>query len=83
MTQAAREVLEDCRGAVDEIVDGIQGRSWRRRWITAVVLLRAVGHVLENVDVKISPHYKRAIREAWSKLKYSEPLKKLVSSDCS
>lgn len=73
MTKAAREVLEDCRGAVDEIVDGIQGRSWRRRWVTAVVLLRTVGHVLEKVDVRISSEYRRAIDDAWAQLKSSKP----------
>jgi hypothetical protein len=73
VTRAAREVLEDCRGAVDEIVDGIQGRAWRRRWIAAVVLLRTVGHVLGKVDTKISPSYKQAIDGAWSRLSQSKP----------
>jgi hypothetical protein len=44
MTRTAREVLKDCRGAVEEIGGGVQGRAWRRRWVTAVVLLRTVGY---------------------------------------
>jgi hypothetical protein len=73
MTKAAREVLEDCRGAVEEIADGIAGRAWRRRWVAAVVLLRTVGYVLKEVDARISPEYERAIDEAWSSLSVSKP----------
>mgnify|MGYP003593492023 CR=1 FL=1 len=74
MTVAARETLEDCRGALAELVDGIQGRDWRRKWILAVVLLRSVGHVLDNVDGKRSSNYRMAIDSWWSKLKDSRPL---------
>lgn len=73
MTQTAREVLEDCRGAVEEIGGGVQGSAWRRRWVTAVVLLRTVGHVLGKIDVNISPKYKSAIGDAWSQLGQSKP----------
>ena len=72
MTRAAREVLEDCRGAIDEIGGGIQGRAWRRRWVTAVVLLRTVGYVLAKIDVNISPKYKLAIEAAWNRLNKSK-----------
>lgn len=73
MTRTAREVLEDCRGAIDEIGGGIQGRAWRRRWVSAVVLLRTVGYVLAKIDVNISPRYKAAIEAAWSRLSYTKP----------
>jgi len=73
MTKAAREVLEDCRGAVDEIGGGVQGRAWRRRWVAAVVLLRTVGYVLREVDRHISSGYRNAIDEAWVKLKRTKP----------
>ncbi|MEO7129247.1 MAG: hypothetical protein ABI040_10365 [Rhodoferax sp.] len=73
MTSAAREVLEDCRGALAELTDGIQGRQWRRRWITSIVLLRAVGHVLKNVDGKRSPEYRTAINDRWKHLKSTKP----------
>ena len=73
MTRAAREVLEDCRGAVDEIGGGIQGRAWRRRWVAAVVLLRTVGYVLGRVDINVSPRYKGAIEAAWKQLNISKP----------
>ena len=74
MTLAAREVLEDCRGAIDEICGGIQGRAWRRRWVAAVVLLRTVGYVLAKIDVNISPRYKAAIEAAWNRLSDSKPV---------
>ncbi len=73
MTRAAREVLEDCRGAVGEIGGGVQGSAWRRRWVVAVVLLRTVGFVLKEIDVNISPSHKIAIGEAWSQLGQSKP----------
>jgi len=73
MTSAARLVLDDCRGAVEEIFDGIQGPAWRRRWVTAVTLLRTVGYVLRKVDAKISPDYKRAIEAAWLDISKSKP----------
>jgi hypothetical protein len=75
MTEAARAVLADCRGAVDEIAG--QGPVWRRRWITAVVLLRAVGHVLDKVDSGKSPESKRAIESAWNALQITKPEPKI------
>jgi hypothetical protein len=73
VTRMAREVLEDCRGAVEEIAGGVQGRAWRRRWVAAVVLLRTVGYVLATIDVNISTKYKSAIDAAWSQLGQSKP----------
>ena len=73
MTKAAREVLEDCCAAAEEIVDGIQGRAWRIRWVAAVVLLRMVGHVLKKVDATLSKSYERAIDDVWRQLTCSKP----------
>jgi hypothetical protein len=73
MTLAARQVLEDCVVAVDSLVDDIQGDEWRRRWVLAIVLLRAVGHVLDKVDGEISPSYRSAIDSWWFKLNESKP----------
>jgi len=73
MTEAARRVLDSCRGAVDDLPDGIQGDAWRRRWITAVVLLRAVGHVLKNVDSDQDHAYRDAIDAAWDSITTSKP----------
>lgn len=73
MTTAARAVLTDCEAALAEITHGVQGSAWRRRWINAVVLLRAVGHVLENVDAQRSVAYRTAIERAWKALQASKP----------
>lgn len=73
MTAAARETLEDCRGAIAELVEGVQGRDWRRKWILAVVLLRTVGHVLDKVDGARSATYRKAINNWWFALKASKP----------
>jgi hypothetical protein len=73
MTSAAREVLDDCRGALTDLVDGVQGGQWRRRWIAAIVLLRAVGHVFDNIDGARSVAYQRAISDWWAKLKSARP----------
>jgi len=73
MTIAARESLEDCRTALGELVDGVQGRQWRVKWITCVVLLRAVGHVLDNVDGAREPSLRHAIDHWWKTMKASKP----------
>lgn len=73
MTSAARETLVDCCGALAELIDGVQGRDWRRKWILAVVLLRTVGHVLDKVDGAKSSSYRAAIDKWWSGIKASKP----------
>lgn len=53
MTSASRQVLADCRDAwmeLREVEESGEGRVWWRRWLAALVLLRAVGHVLGKVD---------------------------------
>ena len=73
MTLTAREVLEDCRGSIEEIGGGVQGRAWRRRWVASVVLLRTVGYVLARIDANIDSRYKSAIDNAWFQLSQSKP----------
>ncbi len=49
-----QKVLDDCRLALVELELAISSRSKelaRIRWLTCLVLLRAVGHVLKKVDV--------------------------------
>src|SRR3954463_9903771 len=73
MTTAAREALEDCRGAIDGLVDGIQGRAWRRQWVLSITLLRAIGHVLDKVDGASSAAARKAIDAWWSAVKATRP----------
>lgn len=73
MTPAAREALEDCRVALGDLSDEVQGRQWRVRWFACVVLLRAVGHVLDKVDGPRDPKLRRAIDQWWATLNASKP----------
>jgi hypothetical protein len=74
MTSKAREVLGDCEKALQDLsIHGLQGRAWRLRWVTAVVLLRTVGYVLKKVDEVSSPYMKEAIDEAWKECKRTKP----------
>lgn len=43
--------------------------EWRIWWIAGIALLRTVGHVLDKVDAKRSPHHKMTILQAWSNWK--------------
>jgi hypothetical protein len=73
VTTTARLVLDDCRGALAEITDPVQGAEWRRRWIVAVVLLRAVGHVLDKIDADSNHAHRLVVDQWWSDLKAKKP----------
>ena len=73
MTAKARVVLEDCRQAIAELTDDLQGAEWRLRWVTVVTLLRAVGHVLYYVDRQTSPVMQDAVDQAWSHVSGTKP----------
>lgn len=74
MTEAARAVLEDCKRALSELQRGdITGHEWRLRWVAAIALLRAVGHVLDKVDGLNNPALHALIRAAWERVKDSKP----------
>ena len=46
----ARKVLLDCQSALEMLEDEENEQRWRVLWAGAIALLRAVGHVLRNVD---------------------------------
>jgi len=50
MTAKARQVLSDCRAALALLEGDTDNEAWRVHWAAAVALVRAVGHVLRNVD---------------------------------
>ena len=50
MTLIARQVLADCRIALQLLEDEKDLQRWRIHWAAAVMLTRAVGHVLDKVD---------------------------------
>jgi hypothetical protein len=73
MTTHARVVLADRRDAHADLVDGLQGSDWRRRWTTVVVLLRTVLHILHKVDAERDPEVRSAVQAVWLDLKASKP----------
>ena len=63
----ARLVLEDCRAALTDLRQvGNEPALFRRRWVAAITLLRAVGHVLYKVDRKRGDIHRRVIDELWA-----------------
>jgi hypothetical protein len=73
MTAHAREVLEDCKVAIAELRDGVASREWRIKWVAAVALLRAVGHVLRNSDAKRDQVLESIVVTAWNRLSATAP----------
>lgn len=61
----ARSVLDDCRVAYQELLATADRNVYRRRWVAAVTLLRAVGHVLRNVDRERDETHRRSVDDAW------------------
>src|SRR5688500_15276332 len=61
----ARQVLEDCKLALQHADLAINPEDLRIRWAALVMLLRAVGHVLDKVDGRGSPRLRDAIDRRW------------------
>ncbi len=72
MTSKAREVLADCRVALALLEDDTENSRWRIHWAAAVALIRAVGHVLANVDGADSA-VKKAADAAFRRWKSAQP----------
>lgn len=68
MTTAARRVLADCEAALEMLEDERDERRWRVMWVGALALLRAVGHVLRNVDGR-TPGAREAMNAAYDSWK--------------
>lgn len=63
----AEIVLKDCRYAYEMLESVLDERRFRVYWAASLSLLRAVGHVLRNVDAKTSPEVREAIDQAWKR----------------
>jgi len=59
----ARLVLQDAMFVREKLENEIGHIEWRLYWVLAVVLLRAVGHVLDKVDGHNDPIVKRVAGE--------------------
>lgn len=62
MTAAARSVLADCQAVLQLLEGEVDLDRWRVQWVTAVTLIRAVGHVLDKVDGR-NPKIKKVAKE--------------------
>lgn len=67
MTSKAREVLDDCRLALEILEEEKDLRRWRLTWFAAITLARAVGHVLDKVDARSDPELNVLSREAYKR----------------
>lgn len=73
MVGAARVVLQDVIYVRNILEDEPRQVEWRLNWILAVVLLRSVGHVLNNVDGASSPEVKRLANKLHAEWKKDHP----------
>lgn len=66
-TLAARKALDDCKFSFELLkADNREPQRWRVHWASTVMLLRAVGHVLDNTDKPLSDKHRSAIDRAWN-----------------
>jgi hypothetical protein len=72
----ARMVLKDTTDAYHDLLQAKQEgdrRLFRRRWVAAITLLRAVGHVLNGADKKLHPALAQPISQFFETTK-GDPL---------
>ena len=77
---AARRTLRDAYRAKNEFSAALAANNlatMRLRWITAITILRAVGHTLRNIDASRSLSLQSAIDSAWNRWK-TEPFQHLI-----
>ena len=79
MTQYARVVLQDCEAALEDLRAEPTGHTFRCRWVGAIALLRAVGHVLKNRDRSTDTCAANAIDDAWKRLHAPETAEPIFS----
>ena len=72
VTYSARQVLADCRLALQMLEQETDLQHWRIKWVAAVTLTRAVGHVLEKVD-GANPAIRAGAKRAFSRWKLQGP----------
>ena len=77
---AARRALRDAYRAKDELSTALCSDNFatiRLRWITAITILRAVGHILRNIDASRSPALQSAVEASWKRWN-SQPFQHLI-----
>ncbi len=73
MTHAARQVLADVSLALDMLQAETDADRWRVHWAGGIALLRAVGHVLLNVDQAADEKLAKIANAAHRRWKSTDP----------
>ena len=73
-------MLDDCRLAQSELVDGLQGTQWRIRVFTVMALLRASMHTVKKVDAVTEP-MKSANASVWAERSSDPIFKDFIDED--
>lgn len=68
----AREVLADCKLALQLLEEETDLQRWRVHWAAAIALIRAVGHVLDKVD-GLNASIKKAANQRYKLWQSTEP----------
>jgi hypothetical protein len=61
----SRDVLQDCKHAVELLEQESHPDTFRVLYVAAVALARAVGHVLQKVDAKLNDRLSSAVAAAY------------------
>lgn len=70
MALVARKTLADCEVAHELLKQEKQeSATWRPHWVGCLALLRAVGHVLRNVDRETDDKHRAVINATWDEWK--------------
>lgn len=61
----ARQVLEDCRYALELAEHALTDQDFRVHWVALIALLRSVGQVLKGVDGAKDKRIREKVNELW------------------
>ncbi len=67
------QLLQDCKRAIRYHTDDLQTEDFRVSWVAVIAMLRAIGHVLKNVDSEKSDVHKQVIADWWERLNARKP----------
>jgi hypothetical protein len=69
-TLFARTPLSDCERGYGLLTrEQLGSETWRVHWVACLALLRAVGHVLKNIDGETDAKHRDCIDKAWTRWK--------------
>jgi hypothetical protein len=70
IAHTARRIHWDCALAIKGVrATDVGSVPWRNAWLTAISLLRAIGHAMKKEDAGRSTHLATAVQSAWQRWK--------------